>query len=77
MKNMLIALAITATLTPQLAEAGAYTLARGAFAGLSDWKTLAAGDVGLGEGRPARQVWSRASANSRNINPQPQAADAR
>lgn len=77
MKKILIALAIAAALTPQLAEAGAYTLARGAFAGLSDWKTLAAGDVGLGEGRPARQVWSRASTNPKNINPQPQAAGAR
>lgn len=77
MKKILIALAIAAALTPQLAEAGAYTLARGAFAGLSDWKTLAAGDVGLGEGPRGRIVWSGASRNSENINPQPQASLAR
>lgn len=63
MKKTVLALAITAAIfTPHLAEAGAYTLARGAFAGLADWtNAISTQDADIQVASRDRRVWTGTS----------------
>lgn len=75
MKKLAIVLIAAAAFTPHLAEAGAYSLARGAFAGLADWKDTLSGQHATGQAvTHGRSVWIGTSKSGGfvKLNPQPE-----
>lgn len=70
-----VALAFSASLAPQIANAGVYALAHGAFTDLADWKdTLSRPDTDFRAAPPARRTWNTTAKADRlvGLNPQPE-----